>query len=420
MAGWLFCTARDNGIASVGRTRHRFRVVKLRLYSLALTFSLPALAAAQTPLRPPGPSEIWLTFGLDRFEPLQVAKFAGIPLWQYLSSLIYVLLAYYVSKGLDALVAGRLKKWAERTTTEVDDLLLELVRGPVKVISFVVLLHMGMGIYSWPDALETYISKGLKIVVGVSITYLVVKLVDLWIGLLQQRAVERDNEQFGRELLPLISKSVKAFVIIVATLVVSQNLGFNVTGLIASLSIGGIAVGLAAQDTLANVFGAVAILVDRPFKVGDRIQLDKVDGTVEAIGFRSTRVRNLDGHLVVIPNKTMGSATITNVTARPTIKTEMNIALTYDTPADRVQRAVQIIEEVFKPHPNTTDLIISFNKFDSSSLSILVVHWWGAPDYKEYLAGLQQMNLELKRRFDAEGINFALPTQTIRLRQDSE
>jgi MscS family membrane protein len=393
--------------------------VNLHLLFLVLLVAAPVAGAAPVPPIPLPSPEIWLTFGLDRFESLQVVPFAGIPLWQYLSSLIYILLAFYLSKGLDALVAGRLKKWAEQTTTEFDDLLLELVRGPVKVISFVVLLHMGMGIYSWPEALETYISKGLKIIVGVSITYLVVKLVDLWIGLLHQRATERDNEQFGRELLPLISKTVKAFVIIVATLVISQNLGFNVTGLIASLSIGGIAVGLAAQDTLANVFGAVAILVDRPFKVGDRIQLDKVDGTVEAIGFRSTRVRNLDGHLVVIPNKTMGSATITNVTARPTIKTEMNIGLTYDTPAERLQRAVQIIEDIFKPHPHTADLLISFDKFERSSLNVLVVHWSSACDYKEYLAGLQQMNLELKRRFDAEGIRFAFPTQTIHLRQDS-
>ena len=375
-------------------------------------------AAAPTPVPAP-PPELWLTFGLDRFPPLQAAPFAGIPLWQYLASLIYVLLAFYLAKGLDVFIAGRLKRWAERTATEFDDLLLELVRGPVKIVTFVVLLHMGMPIYSWPETLESYLSKGLKIAAGASVTYLLLKVVDLWIGWLRERAAARDNEQFGRELLPLISRTVKVFVVLVAALVISQNLGFNVTGLIASLSIGGIAVGLAAQDTLANLFGAVAILVDRPFKVGDRIRLDAVDGVVEAIGFRSTRVRNLDGHLVVIPNKTMGAATITNVDARPTIKTEMNIGLTYDTTAAQVQRAVQILEEVYKPHPKTADLVISFNKFESSSLNILVVHWWDSKDFKEYLRGFQLLNLELKRRFDAEGISFAFPTQTIHLRQDS-
>lgn len=383
---------------------------------LALVFCAPAAAWAQVAPAPPG---VWLTFGLDRLTALQAAPFAGIPLWQYLASLIYILLAFYLSKGLDAFINGRLKELAGRTETAVDDLVIELLRGPVRVTSFVILLHMGMRIYSWPEGAAAFFSKGLKVIVAVSITYVLLKLVDVWMGWWRERAAGGD-EQFGRQLLPLIGKSLKVFVVIVAALVTSQNLGLNVTGLIASLSIGGLAVGLAAQDTLANLFGAVAILVDKPFKVGDRIQIDAVDGLVETIGFRSTRVRNLDGYLVVIPNKTMGNAIITNVAERPNIKTVMNIGVTYDTPAERVQRAMQIIEEIYKPHPKTSDLIISFNKFESSSLNILVVHWWNSTDFKEYLLGFQHLNLELKRRFDAEGISFAFPTQTVYLRQNSE
>ena len=123
-----------------------------------------------------------------------------------------------------------------------------------------------------------------------------------------------------------------------AALVTLDNLGINITAAIASLSIGGLAVGLAAQDTLANLFGAVAIFLDKPFKIGDRIQIENVDGPVESIGLRSTRVRNLDGHLVTIPNKTMGNATIVNIAARPNIKTVMNIGITYDTPLEKVRR----------------------------------------------------------------------------------
>lgn len=378
-----------------------------------------AEAAAPPTAAPVPPPEPWLTFGLDRFEPLQAAPLAGIPLWQFLASLIYIFLAFYISKGLDTFINGRLKKWASKTETTVDDLIIELLRGPVRVTSFVILLHLGMQIYSWPEGVAAVFSKGLKVIVALSITYVLLKLVDVWMGWWHERTAG-DNEQFGKQLLPLIGKSLKVFVAIVATLVTSQNLGFNVTGLIASLSIGGLAVGLAAQDTLANLFGAVAILVDKPFKIGDRIQLDAIDGTVETIGFRSTRVRNQDGFLVVIPNKTMGNAAITNVAERPNIKTMMNIGVTYDTPAEKVQRAMQIIEEIYKPHPKTSDLIISFNKFESSSLNILVVHWWNSKDFKEYLQGFQQLNLELKRRFDAEGISFAFPTQTVYLRQESE
>jgi MscS family membrane protein len=195
-----------------------------------------------------------------------------------------------------------------------------------------------------------------------------------------------------------------------------QNLGVNVTAAIASLSIGGLAIGLAAQDTLANLFGAVAIFADKPFRVGDRIKLDTVDGQVETIGLRSTRVRSLDGHLITIPNKTMGSATITNVTARPNIKTEMNLGLTYDTPTAKVQRASALLEEIYRAHPLTSDVWISFNRFDASALNIYVVHWWNGVEPKAHLAGMQELNLEIKRRFEAEGIEFAFPTQTVHLR----
>ena len=364
--------------------------------------------------------KVWLTFGLDRLAPLQSAPFAGLPLWQYLASLIYVFLAFYISKALDVFVAGRVKKWAKRTATKLDDLLVDLLRGPVRIVSFVILLHIGMQVYTWPKVLENLFSKALKIVVAVSITYVLLKAVDLLTSLWRERATGPEDEQFGKQLLPLIGKSLKVFVVIITVLVTSQNLGLNVTGLIASLSIGGLAVGLAAQDTLANLFGAMAVLLDKPFIVGDRIQLEALDGTVESIGFRSTRVRNQEGHLVTVPNKTMGNATITNITARPNIKTVMNIGVGYETPAEKVERAMKIIEEVYRPHPKTADLIVSFNKFESSSMNILVVHWWKSTDFNDYLLGFQRLNLELKRRFDVESISFASPSQTVYLRQDSE
>lgn len=375
-------------------------------------------AAAQTAPVKSGDTAVWLTFGLDRVPFLQSRVMADIPLWQYLASLIYIFLAFYVSKFLDFFIRERVRKWAELTTTKLDDLFIDLIRGPVTIVSFVVLLHIGMRVYAWPEVLADFFSKGLKLLVACSLTYVLLKTIDLLIGLWQQRSTTPENEQFSRQLLPLIRKTLKVFIVIIAVLVTSQNLGLNVTGLIASLSIGGLAIGLAAQDTLANLFGAVAVLGDKPFQVGDRIQLDTIDGTVESIGFRSTRVRNLNGHLVTVPNKTMGNATIINISKRPNIKTEMNIGVTYDTTTEKLQRAMVILEEVIKPHPMTADLIISFNKFDSSALNILVVHWWNSTDYKAYLRDLQVMNLEIKRRFDAEGIEFAFPTQTLYLKKD--
>jgi MscS family membrane protein len=131
-------------------------------------------------------------------------------------------------------------------------------------------------------------------------------------------------------------------------------------------------------------------------------------------------VRNLDGFLVTIPNRTMANANIINISLRPNIKTMMNIGVTYDTPAGQIERAMQIIEEIYRPHPLTADLQVSFNKFDASALNILVIHWWNSTDWGGYVKNFQKLNLELKRRFDEEHINFAFPTQTIYLKQDSE
>ncbi|HXT40535.1 MAG TPA: mechanosensitive ion channel family protein [Candidatus Angelobacter sp.] len=361
----------------------------------------------------------WLTFGLDRVEWLQVSVM-GNPLWQYLAALVYVVLAFYASKLLDYLIQVQLRKLTAKTKTQLDDLLLELIRGPVKIVAFVILLHVGLQVFTWPGWAETFISNALKIIVAASLTYVALKFVDLVMGLWQKRVEAAGEAVLDMQLFPVIRKSLKVFVIVVAFLVTSQNLGMNVTGLLASLSIGGLAVGLAAQDTLSNLFGAVALFADKPFRVGDRIQLDSIDGSVEAIGLRSTRIRNLDGHLVTVPNRTMANASLTNVSKRPNIKTVMNIGVTYDTPAEKVERAMKIIEDIYRPHPKTADLIISFNKFESSSLNILVVHWWDSTDFKEYLLQFQKLNLELKRRFDAEAISFAFPTQTLYLKQDSE
>jgi MscS family membrane protein len=163
------------------------------------------------------------------------------------------------------------------------------------------------------------------------------------------------------------------------------------------------------------------VFVDKPFKIGDFIRMDGgVEGNIEEIGLRSTRVRNPDGHLITVPNKTMGNSTITNITRRPNIKTVLNIGLTYDTSAERLQEATKILEEIYRGHPMTHDLIIGFNQFADSALNVQVIHWWKGLDYKQYVAGLQDLNLTVKRRFDEAGISFAFPSRTVYLRQEGD
>ncbi|MCW5555768.1 MAG: mechanosensitive ion channel family protein [Verrucomicrobiae bacterium] len=372
-----------------------------------------------TPPKLPMPTPEWIEKLAVKLPFLKTTLW-GNELWKYIFSLVYIFLAFYVSKLLDYLTRVWLKKLTDRTETKFDDLLLDLLNGPVKVVAFIIFLRIGLDVFDWPEMVQKILAKGFTVVVAIAITYMVLKFIDLLMNYWRQRAAAKEDDAFNKQLFPIIRKSLKFFVVAVAALVTLDNLEVNITAAIASLSIGGLAVGLAAQDTLANLFGGISIFLDKPFRIGDRVQLDGVDGPVESIGLRSTRVRNLDGHLISIPNKTMGNATITNISARPNIKTVMNIGVTYDTPAAKVKRALKIIEEVYKNHPKSFNCIISFNKFESSSLNILVVHWWNSTDFVEYLGGIQEMNLSLKERFDAEGISFAFPTQTLYVKQDSD
>src|SRR5207249_3309066 len=175
---------------------------------------------------------------------------------------------------------------------------------------------------------------------------LALKIVDALLEIWGRRHVHEADHKFNAQLFSIIRRSLNTFIIIVAILVTASNIGINITAAITSLSIGGLAVGLAAQDTLANLFGAIAVFADKPFRVGDQIKVDGAEGRVESVGMRSTRVRNPEGNLVSVPNKTMGNAIITNLTSRPSIKTVMNLTLSRDLPADKVKRALALLEEI--------------------------------------------------------------------------
>jgi MscS family membrane protein len=402
--------------------RRSSKLVVRGLFAFLLTFWLGLLwSGAQTATNKPAaaatnrPSALVqdveklkpATFDLDQFAPLRERTFLGEPLWKYVASLIYMLLALYAAKLIDFIARVWLRKIATRKAAGFDEVLLDLLHGPIKVVVFVLLLNIGLNIFDWSATARLYLSKGLILVVAAALTYLAIKVLDLLLKIWRQRHAREADNKFNDQLFSVIRISLNTFVIVIAILVTAQNMSIDITAAIASLSIGGLAVGLAAQDTLANLFGAVAVFVDKPFRVGDQIKLDGAEGIVETVGLRSTRVRNPEGHLLAVPNKTMGNAIITNITQRPYIKTVMNFALARTLPSEKVKRALAILEEIYRGHPMTQDVWVSFNQFAGANLNIQVVHWWKGTDYQKYLAGMQEMNLAVKDRFTAEAIDFA-------------
>jgi MscS family membrane protein len=221
---------------------------------------------------------------------------------------------------------------------------------------------------------------------------------------------------------PAIRKTLRVIVVILILIQLFQILSDKpVASVLAGLGIGGLAVALAAQDTLKHFIGSFVIAGDRPFEIGDRVVVDGHDGPVESIGMRSTRIRTLEGHLVSIPNGELANRTIRNIGKRPFIRRLGNVTITYDTPPEKIERAVEILKEILDNHEGMNEELpprVYFNELNSASLNILFLYWYHPPDYWAYMDFTQKVNLEIMRRFNAEGIDFAFPTQTLYLAGD--
>ncbi|MBM3859284.1 MAG: mechanosensitive ion channel family protein [Verrucomicrobia bacterium] len=376
------------------------------------------LIAAATGTTSLSPKPWWTEpgFGLNRIEAL-TTQIAGRPLWQYAATVLWIVLAFMLAILADYVMTRWVKRITAKTETDIDDKLLDISHRPLKVVVLLVVLKAGLKVFDWPALL----AKGLDILfaVGMAIAavYVAFRLVDFFVAWLETKFFSGDA-QLARMMLPIMSRTLKGFVVISGALTVAQYLNIPVTSVIAGLGVGGIAVALAAQNTLANVFGSITILTDRPFRVGDRVQIDKYDGVVETIGLRSTRLRTLEGHLVVLPNKTVADSGINNISMRPNIRETFSLSLTYNTPAEKVQEAVNILKEIFAAHPMTHDVIVFWKTYAAASLDIFIVYWCRTTDYRLFTRSLEEINLEIKRRFDAAGLEFAFPTQTIHLRQE--
>ncbi|HTI68914.1 MAG TPA: mechanosensitive ion channel family protein [Candidatus Limnocylindria bacterium] len=358
-----------------------------------------------------------LSFGLDQVEALHYRVF-GEPLWQYIASAIYLLLAFYAARFVDWFTKNRLTSWAEKTETKWDDVLVGLADGPVKVLVFVVLFHLGLQVFDWPAWLELWLSRLTFLLLAISMVMVAMRAVDAAIVIWKQSLKAEGDRGFDEQFLVLIGKLCKITILLVAFLMLLDNLHVNITALLGSVSVLGLALGLAAQDTVSNLFGAIAVFVDKPFKVGDVIKVGDIQGNVEEMGLRAARVRTVDGFLVTVPNKTIGANTVINISRRGSIRLNTTIGLTYDTSVERVKKAIELVKTAFSAHALTSDISVTFNQFADSSLNLDIVWLCKTTDFNVYKQALQEINLLIKERFDAEKLDFAFPSRTVYHKHD--
>lgn len=331
---------------------------------------------------------------------------------------------------LISLIAGKITKHIlQKSATKA-----EHAKHPIAAITLnsiargVVFLFAALGISTGLIFLDlttkvTEISNTVStILISIGIGYFLYWLADVPNAWLTKMATRTDTK-LDNMLVPVIRKSLRVTIIILVSVQIAQALSDKpITSIIAGLGIGGLAVALAAQDTIKNFFGSIVLFIDKPFKMGERIVIDGHDGPVEEVGLRSTKIRTLDGHLVTIPNGELANKIIQNIGKRPYIKRIANLTITYDTPPEKVERALEILNEILNNHEGMHKDFpprIYFNEFNSESLNIMIIYWYHPPDYWDFMTFTENFNKEVLRRFNDEGIDFAFPTQTLYLAGDS-
>jgi MscS family membrane protein len=358
--------------------------------------------------------------------------FAGIT-WFKLILCLLLLFCVLLVERVARLTLDRKRKKAEEEEEEVKTikhLILEAVAKPLSLFIWVygiyIVLTPLFRHFQKPDGINLVhivAQKAADLGAAVALVWFIFKLVSVVDFHLKRWAASTDSS-IDDVLAPLFGKTLRVFIIIIGGILIIQNLtGVKIGPLLASLGIGGIAVALAAKDSIANFFGTLTILFDKPFQVGERVIIDNYDGVVEDVGFRSTRIRTLTGHLVTIPNEKVVNSGLENVGKRPHIRWLNNITITYDTPPDKVEKAVAIIKKILDDHEGLNPDFpprVYFNGFNDWSLNILVVAWYHPADYWTMQEWQQRTCLEILRKFNDAGIDFAFPSRTLYLANDDK
>jgi len=353
----------------------------------------------------------------------------GNAVWRFGLFLLVVLVAMAVGRIVQFSISKYAFRLAEKRGENPLTLLLKALANPIYVAIFAAGFFFAKVPLFFHDeqGIRMAISDGwtiiARVVAAIAAAYGLYRLVDV-IEYYLNRLVGKTETKLDDMLVPVVRKALRVTIAIVAVLLISENiLGANVKSLLLSAGVGGIAIALAAKETIANFFGSITIFADRPFQMGELVKIDGHLGPVEEVGFRSTRVRTLDGHLVTVPNSVIANSIVENVGKRPFIRRTSNITITYDAGHTKAKKAVEIINEILANVPEVNadpehPPRVYFSDFNDWSLNIYMSYWVKPADYWLYHEVNQRVNLEMMKRFEAEKIEFAFPSQTLYLKKE--
>lgn len=339
-------------------------------------------------------------------------EYYGNTIQDWIVALAIVVGAAIVGKILYWFTQRVLRRLTEKTQTRFDDILIDMIEEPLVLATTLAGAWWGFQTLTLSETAEVWIGRIAQGLIVLAVTWLIARLLDSLYAEYLAPLAQQSETDLDDQVLPILRKGTKVAIWSVGVIVALNNAGYQVGAILAGLGIGGLALAMAAQDTVSNVFGGFTVFADRPFTLKDRIRIAGYDGTVTEVGLRSTRIQTLDGPVVTIPNSTFSDSAVENVTAEPNRKVVVNLGLTYDTSAEKMEEAMETLRAIASGQPDLEEkVLVSFNAFGDFAMNILFIYYikTGA----DILQAQTAVNLAILRGFNARGLEFAFPTQTI-------
>lgn len=360
---------------------------------------------------------------LRNLHPSEKNKFLGVYFWQYVFAailivgllLLYRLVLFLLKKAL-------LKAAARALKLDISRNVLHPLAAPISLLLTFSVLSRALPMLQLAPYIGQFIVGAIQAFLVLCLTSLLLRLTDVgeYYGVILAR---RSANSLDDHLVPLISKVIKGFIFVLGVVLMLNALGVDVLPLLTGLSIGGLAFALAAQDTIKNFFGSLMIFVDKPFQIGDWItEGDEIDGTVEEVGLRSTRIRTFRDSLLYVPNGEIANGRVDNHGARRYRRFYTTLNITYDTPARLIEVFIKGLHRIVLDHPDTRKdyYNVYLNDYEASSLRIMFYIFFEVPTWPEELRCRQEIMLEANKLAEHLGVRFAFPTQTLHVEQFPE
>ena len=326
--------------------------------------------------------------------------------------------AFIVVKLLSLLGRKVIKPFIGRTSNRIDDIIYYSLEAPLKFA--VMLLGIWIAIHRlvYPDHLVKYVDNAYRILIVLDITWVLARLST---ALLQQYWGQR-SDGHAQKMMPVVRRTALVLIWIIGLVTALSNVGVDINALWGTLGIGGIAFALAAQDTVKNIFGAFTIFTDKPFGIGDTINVNGFEGTVVDVGMRSTRILGYDRRITSYPNYKITDASIVNISSEPMRRAMVQLGLTYDTGAEKMNEALDILRglpaKVKDVSGNPSDITAYFSDYTDSAL--VVTFYYYIEKQGDILKVMSDMNLAILESFDKAGLQFAFPTRTLLVHRDKD